>query len=109
MIRLAPALLTAVATLSPAGFARAQGPGPGGSTQATADVPAPARTADALFNEGTALLKAGKLDEACGKLAESQSTEPAIGTLGLLAYCHEQSGKLDCAARRCGRALAPAR
>jgi hypothetical protein len=58
-----------------------------------------ARSADALFNEGAALLKAGRLEEACGKLAESQSVEPAIGTLGLLAYCHEQSGKLATAMR----------
>lgn len=60
------------------------------------------RSADALFDEGSALLKAGKLGEACSKLAESHSIEPAIGTLGLLAYCHEQSGLLATAMREYG-------
>lgn len=62
----------------------------------------PRPSADELFDEGTALLKAGKLAEACGKLAESHNIEPAIGTLGLLAYCHEQSGLLATAMREYG-------
>jgi hypothetical protein len=86
MFRLASALFTLAVALSIACPAAAEG----------------ARSADALFNEGAALLKAGKLEEACGKLAESQSVEPAIGTLGLLAYCHEQSGKLATAMREYG-------
>lgn len=86
MFRLASALFTLALALSIADPAAAEG----------------ARSADALFNEGAALLKAGKLEEACGKLAESQSVEPAIGTLGLLAYCHEQSGKLATAMREYG-------
>lgn len=68
---------------------------------ALAAEPAPG-SADALFREGSALLKAGKLGEACSKLAQSQSVEPAIGTLGLLAYCHEQSGLLATAMREYG-------
>jgi hypothetical protein len=58
-----------------------------------------AASADALFQEGSALLKAGTTEAACDKLAESQRVEPAIGTLGLLAFCHEQSGKLGTALR----------
>lgn len=61
-----------------------------------------AEAAEALFAEGSALLRSGKLDEACGKLERSQALEPAIGTLGLLAYCHEQSGRLATAIREYG-------
>jgi hypothetical protein len=85
MFRLASAWFTLAMALSIASPAAAEG-----------------ASADALFNEGAALLKAGKLEKACGKLAESQSVEPAIGTLGLLAYCHEQSGKLATAIREYG-------
>jgi hypothetical protein len=86
MFRLASAWFTLAMALSIARPVAAEGAG----------------SADALFDEGAALLKAGKLEEACGKLAESQSVEPAIGTLGLLAYCHEQSGKLATAMREYG-------
>lgn len=55
-----------------------------------------------MFEEGSALLKAGETEAACEKLAESQRVEPAIGTLGLLAFCHEQSGKLATALREYG-------
>ena len=93
MSRLASALFTLALALSIACPAAAEG----------------ARSADALFTEGAALLKAGKLEEACSKLAESQSVEPAIGTLGLLAYCHEQSGKLATAMREYGEVAELAR
>lgn len=86
MFRPALALLTVAAVVSVSALGHAQA----------------APSADSLFNEGSALLKAGKVEEACGKLAESQSLEPAIGTLGLLAYCHEQSGKLATAMREYG-------
>jgi hypothetical protein len=69
---------------------------------ARAEQPGAASTADALFNEGATLLKAGKVAAACDKLSQSQSIEPAIGTLGLLAYCHEQSGLLATAIREYG-------
>jgi hypothetical protein len=42
-----------------------------------------------LFEEGKGLLREKKVDEACDKLDESQRLEPAVGTLGLLAYCRE--------------------
>jgi hypothetical protein len=48
----------------------------------------PTRAAQ-LFEEGKGLLREKKVDEACDKLDESQRLEPAVGTLGLLAYCRE--------------------
>jgi hypothetical protein len=49
--------------------------------------------ADTLYKEGAALLKEEKLEEACSKLDESQKLDPAIGTLGLLAFCREKQGR----------------
>ena len=50
--------------------------------------------AERLFREGAVALRHGELDAACDKLQRSNSLEPAIGTLGLLALCHERQGKI---------------
>jgi hypothetical protein len=49
--------------------------------------------AEALFDEGLKLLKAGKYPEACSKLESSQKTDPGIGTLLYLGECYEKQGK----------------
>ena len=54
----------------------------------------PARRADALFQEGKILLEQGRFDEACDRLAQSETLDPTVSTLGLLAGCHEQQGRI---------------
>lgn len=49
--------------------------------------------AEALFDDGVKLLKAGSLDAACKKLEASQRIDPGIGTLLYLGECYEKSGK----------------
>ena len=52
-----------------------------------------AATAEALFQAGKALLDADRVEEACERLGESYREDPALGTLGMLAWCHEQQGR----------------
>ncbi len=49
--------------------------------------------AEALFDRGLALLREGKLEEACSRLEQSQAIERGIGTMLYLAECYEKSGK----------------
>ena len=67
------------------------------SAQPTAEPP-PSR-AQELFERGRALLDENQVTEACAVLAESERLEPTVGTLGLLAACHERQGKLATAHR----------
>jgi hypothetical protein len=48
--------------------------------------------AQALFDEGMALIKARDFAKACPKLAESQRLDPGIGTQFHLADCYENQG-----------------
>ncbi|XXX72716.1 hypothetical protein WMF30_34210 [Sorangium sp. So ce134] len=47
----------------------------------------------ALFDEGRALMAAGKHAEACPKFAESHQIDPGIGTLFNLSDCYERIGR----------------
>lgn len=49
--------------------------------------------AEALFDEGVSLLKAGKYEQACKKLESSQRIEPGIGTLLYLGECYKKVGR----------------
>jgi hypothetical protein len=49
--------------------------------------------ADALFGEGQQLMAAGQVQAACEKLEESERTDPKLGRLLNVAYCHEKLGR----------------
>ena len=49
--------------------------------------------ARALFDEGRNLSAAGKYNEACVKLEESQRLDPGTGTMFNLADCYEHVGR----------------
>src|SRR5689334_17798166 len=50
--------------------------------------------AQALFDQGKALMTAGKTSEACPKFEESYKLDPGSGTLINLAACYERAGRL---------------
>ncbi len=49
--------------------------------------------AEALFDQGVELLKAGKYGQACSKLESSQRIDSGIGTLLYLGDCYERLGR----------------
>ena len=49
--------------------------------------------ADVLFDEGTALMNAGKYGEACPKLEQSLKLDPGIGGMLWLADCYDRAGR----------------
>lgn len=49
--------------------------------------------AEALFDRGLALMREGKLDEACARLEQSNAIERGIGTMLYLAECYEKQGR----------------
>ena len=49
--------------------------------------------AEALFQDGVALLQASKADAACAKFAASEELDPALGTMLRLADCYDRTGK----------------
>jgi hypothetical protein len=53
--------------------------------------------AQVLFDEGLALMKAGKYAEACPKLQQSQKLDPGMGTQYRLAECYESAGLIGSA------------
>ncbi|MRG91382.1 hypothetical protein [Polyangium spumosum] len=73
-----------------------------------ADPSEKATLAETLFQDGKRLLEQGAFVEACAKLAQSDALDPAIGTLGLLAACHEQEGRVATAWREYGETAARA-
>jgi hypothetical protein len=75
--RLAPALISLVLSLSSSARLAAQD----------------SATAEALFDQGRALMAKREYADACSKFEASQRLEPAIGTLLNLATCLEQLGK----------------
>jgi serine/threonine-protein kinase len=58
-----------------------------------ADDAAPSAMAESLFDQGRALLDAGKTEEACAKFAASKRLEPAPGTSLNLADCYARLGR----------------
>jgi hypothetical protein len=56
--------------------------------------PADVAAAQALFEQGRALMAKGRASDACPKFEESQHLDPALGTQFNLASCYEQLGKL---------------
>lgn len=64
------------------------------SLAAIAPAHADSAAAEALFRDGRALIKAGKLKEGCDKIAASEKLESSVGTLLNLGDCREKQGRL---------------
>jgi hypothetical protein len=69
------------------------------SISAPAEAQPPRGDAPGLFQRGRELYDKKRFDEACELLAQSDRMEPAVGTLGLLASCEEERGRLAAAFR----------
>ena len=99
--RLALIALLSAFIAAPAWTARAGEPaGSPASNSTNTTKAADTSEAEALFQEGRRLFDERKLDQACSKLAESHRLRPAINTVGLLAACYEEQGRLAAAAQR---------
>lgn len=61
---------------------------------AQSNAQADAATAEVLFREGVAAMKAGDYETACPKLAESQRLDRGIGTPLYLGDCYEHLGRV---------------
>jgi hypothetical protein len=70
---------------------------------------APQSESERLFYEGRERLERQDYDLACEKLERSQKLDPAVGTLALLAYCHEMQGRTATAYTEYNEALELAR
>ncbi|MCU0691322.1 MAG: hypothetical protein MUF54_07970 [Polyangiaceae bacterium] len=79
------------------------------STPARGQTAASEALAETLFQDGRELMQDGQFAQACPKLAESHSIDPAGGTVLLLALCYEQVGKTASAWLKFHDALAAAR
>jgi len=51
-------------------------------------------TAEAAFQQGKTLMKAGKYTDACSAFEKSQALDPQLGTEYNLATCYEKAGRL---------------
>jgi len=61
---------------------------------AATDAAAQSASAEALFQEGRRLIKQGKLEAGCDKMAASEKLESSVGTLLNLGDCRERLGRL---------------